>query len=314
MIKRNRDNLYRLKNIFSMRSVSISHGLKKVTAFAVVLFQLLGALIFDLPASPQGSELDMNKFTLVWADEFNSGSLDFKYWGGHYVWGLNGGYQRDTAYWSREQLSFDDENLIITAEHRDDGPIGEGYYSYGLDTSPNHTYFDYSTGYEQLYGYFEIRCILPKGAGLNPAFWMLCEGMFDTGEGLTDGGVTGCEIDVFETKTNPKKEPLWKNSVYHTIHVDSYDEYHRSEMQGHFYADDPYEKYNTYGVEWNENEYIFYINGVETARTDFGGVCRVPLYLIISLGVDKNVADNDNLPSRFIVDYVKAYQYNSLLQ
>ena len=48
---------------------------------------------------------------------------------------------------------------------------------------------------------------------------------------------------------------------------------------------------------------------VETARIDFGGVCRVPLYLIISVGVDENIARNNDLPASMIVDYVRAYQY-----
>ena len=52
-----------------------------------------------------------------------------------------------------------------------------------------------------------------------------------------------------------------------------------------------------------------YINGVETARTSFGGVCEVPLYLIISVGVDENIADNEFLPASMVVDYVRCYQY-----
>lgn len=45
----------------------------------------------------------------------------------------------------------------------------------------------------------------------------------------------------------------------------------------------PYEEFNTYGLEWNEDEYIFYINGVETFRTSFGGVSQNPEYVILSV-------------------------------
>ena len=175
-----------------------------------------------------------------------------------------------------------------------------------METNPNKNYSGNHKGYEQLYGYFEIRCILPKGAGLNPAFWLLSDGMFDD---PTDGGITGAEVDVFETNTKYNRLSPEFESVYHTIHVDSYDEYHRSENQGSYYADDPYNKFNTYGVEWNEDEYIFYINGVETARTSFGGVCQVPLYLIISVGVNEDVYESKHLPATMTVDYVKCYQY-----
>ena len=209
--------------------------------------------------------------------------------------------------WNRGQVSFTEDGcLLITAEYKEDGPKGAGYYSYGMETNPNKCYDAGYEGYEQLYGYFEIRCVLPKGAGLNPAFWLLSDGMFgDT----TDGGITGAEIDILETNTlyNPL-DPSF-NSIVQTIHVDSYDEAHKWENQGAFYADDPYNKFNTYGVEWNEDEYIFYVNGVETARTSFGGVCRVPLYLIISLGVDERVYENEYMPASMVVDYVRCYQY-----
>ena len=125
----------------------------------------------------------------------------------------------------------------------------------------------------------------------------------------TDGGVSGCEIDVLEAPTDYDEKDRYFGSIYQTVHVDAYGDAHKQEIQGWFYADDPYNKFNTYGVEWNEKEYIFYVNGVETARTSFGGVCQVPLYLILSVGVNDSVEKNTLLPSSFIVDYVRAYQY-----
>lgn len=279
---------------------------KRVIALIVAFFQLIGLVIFDTPVTPFKDEIDMSRFELEWEDDFDNG-FDTKHWQGHYVYGANDTQPRDTAMWNREQVSFTDDGcLLITAEYREDGPGGAGYYSYGMETNPNKCYDEGYVGYEQLYGYFEIRCILPKGAGLNPAFWLLSDGMFgDT----TDGGITGAEIDILETNTiyNPF-DPSF-NSIVQTIHVDSYDEAHKWENQGAYYANDPYNEFNTYGVEWNENEYIFYVNGVETARTDFGGVCQVPLYLIISLGVDERVYDNEYMPSSMVVDYVRCYQY-----
>lgn len=279
---------------------------KKVIALIVAGCQLLGLAIFDTPVTPYKDKIDMSKFVLEWDDEFENG-FDTKRWQGHYVYGANDTQLRDTAWWNREQVSFTDDGCLkITAEYKEDGPKGAGYYSYGMETNPNKCYDSGYEGYEQLYGYFEIRCILPKGAGINPAFWLLCDGMFDD---PTDGGITGAEIDILETNTDYDPKSPSFNSIVQTIHVDSYDEYHKWENQGEFYADDPYNKFNTYGVEWNEDEYIFYINGVETARTSFGGVCQVPLYLIISVGVNEKIAQNEYMPASMIVDYVRCYQY-----
>ena len=283
----------------------IHFDFNRVIALFAVIPQLFGALIFDTPVTPYKDKIDMSRFELVWQDEFDHG-FDDTFWQGHYVYGDDDTQKRDTAYWNKDQVSFTDDGCLqITVEYKD-GPAGKQYYSYGMETNPNKNYNGRHTGYEQLYGYFEIRCILPKGAGLNPAFWLLTDGMWDDD---TDGGVTGCEIDVLETNKDFDSASKDYNSVYQTVHVDAYGEAHKQEIQGSFYADDPYNKFNTYGVEWNENEYIFYVNGIETARTSFGGVCRVPLYLIISVGAGEQIKDNLYLPSSFTVDYVRAYQY-----
>ncbi len=288
----------------------MSFNLKRVGALFVAFFQLIGAVIFDTPVKPYGDSIDMSRFELVWQDEFDQG-FDDTVWQGHFVYGDDDTQLRDTAWWNRGQVSFTDDGcLLLCAEYKEDGPKGTGYYSYGMETNPSRNYNGNHKGYEQLYGYFEIRCILPKGAGLNPAFWMLTDGMWYDD---TDGGKSGCEIDIFETRYDFNKKSLFYNSVFQTIHVDSYEENHKKEVQGYFYADDPYNKFNTYGVEWNKDEYIFYINGKETARTDFAGVCEVPLYFIISIGVNDKIAENEYLPSALKVDYVRAYQYKDLL-
>lgn len=311
LAKRQIAALSALPGVFAGTFKAFLHfNFKRVGALFVAFFQLIGAAVFDTPVKPYGDMIDMSRFELVWQDEFDNG-FDDTVWQGHYVYGDEDTQLRDTAWWNRGQVSFSDDGcLLLSAEYKEDGPKGAGYYSYGMETNPNKNYNGKHTGYEQLYGYFEIRCILPKGSGLNPSFWMLTDGMWDDD---TDGGVSGCEIDIFETLYTYNEKGIYHDSLYHTIHVDSYGDSHRSENQGHFYADDPYNKFNTYGVEWNEDGYIFYINGQETARTDFAGVCQVPLYFIISLGVNENIADNEYLPSVFKVDYVRAYQYRDLL-
>jgi hypothetical protein len=44
-------------------------------------------------------------------------------------------------------------------------------------------------------------------------------------------------------------------------------------------------KYNTFGLEWNENEIILYINGVETDRLSGKWVPQVKQYLLLSVEV-----------------------------
>ena len=131
-------------------------------------------------------------------------------------------------------------------------------------------------------------------------------------------------IKVFESFYY--KDNWWGNDAISTgIHYDGYGEGHHGEAVGKmFVANNPYEEYNTYGVEWNENEYIFYINGVETGRTSTGGVSKNPEYLLLSCefagenGVqfsdrhgtgEIKYTPEENWPAEFKVDYVRCYQY-----
>ena len=115
------------------------------------------------------------------------------------------------------------------------------------------------------------------------------------------------------------------NVVTSNIHIDGYGKAEQSTCVATPFisANDPYEEFTTYGIEWNEDEYVFYVNGVETGRSSFGGTSRVPEYLLLTVevggsnGVAKRswagrALSRDTLPSDFIVDYVRVYQYNTL--
>ncbi len=270
-------------------------------AIVVIIGQLIGAAFADGAVTPYGPKVDMDKFELAWADEFDGESVDWNNWAGHYTYGDAASIRRG-GYFQRDMAFIRDGNLVIRTDYKDPGLGGgePGYYSYGMDTRDR---------YEQLYGYFEVRCILPKGRDLWAAFWLINDGTFQE-----DGsGADGAEIDIFESPNwgDEKKH----DAVSHCIHFDGYGEAHQSEFQGNFYAVNPYEEYNTYGLEWNKDEYIFYINGVETARTSFG-VSQNPEILILSTEVNgenavpsEAIKNNTTYPADYVVDYVRAYTY-----
>jgi beta-glucanase (GH16 family) len=139
-------------------------------------------------------------------------------------------------------------------------------------------------------------------------------GVFDE-----DGsGRDGTEVDIFESDGYEK---LNKNNISSNLHFDGYNEAHQKLGAKRFLIkNNPYENFNTYGLEWNENEYIFYINGVETFRTSFGGVSQNEEYMILSVemrGEEGVPSERENIPAEgaeFIVDYVKVYQYKDLVE
>ncbi len=271
--------------------------------FASIIMFICSAL--SIPCYPMGEKLDMSKFTETFTEDFN-GELDRSVWSGHYQYGTKT-EERKGCYWNQYVAYTENGNLIIPVTYLKEGMGGEGagWYTSGIDTDS-----DSPNGFSQKFGYFECRCILPEGADVWSAFWLMNEGVYNENGTGTDG----TEIDVFESDRYEKT--LFKNSVSSNLHYDGYDDAHQ--MMGakaFLIKNNPYEEFNTYGLEWNENEYIFYINGVETFRTDFGGVSQNEEYLILSVemrgenGIPaerKNAAAAD---AQFIVDYVKAYQY-----
>ncbi len=281
--------------------------MKSIAAFfASIIIFICG--ILDLPCYPIGEKLDMDKFTQTFNEEFD-GELDRSVWSGHYQYG-DMTEARKGSYWNQYLAYTQDGRLIIPVTYLEDGMGGKGagWYTAGIDTDS-----DAPDGFSQKYGYFECRCILPKGADIWSAFWLMNSGVYEE-----DGnGKDGTEIDIFESDCYGD---LFPNSITSNLHFDGYGEAHQKNGARQFLIkNNPYEEFNTYGLEWNENEYIFYINGIETFRTDFGGVSRNEEYLILSVemrGENGIPSERENTPAEdaeFIVDYVKVYQYNDLL-
>lgn len=292
-------------------------SMPKAQRIFVSIFLAIASLfceIFGMPALPHGKPVDMSKFELVWSDEFDGTELDKNNWGSHCGWKADqtGSYIRKGGYWNDKMCTVYDGNLHIRTEYYPDGFENNGkpgWYTAGIDTAEK---------FSQCGGYYECRCILPKGTGLWSAFWIYSGDVGNIG----NGGVDGAEIDIFESaKYHLGKNS--RNSVSSAIHYDGYDEFHQSKTV-HWTKvldNDPYENYNTYSVEWNEKEYIFYINGIKVGRSDFGGTSQMSEFLILSVevGGENGVPDeswagpsietNTEAPTDFIVDYVRVYQY-----
>ncbi len=277
--------------------------LKSIFSFFMSLIISL-CVTLGIPCYPMGEKLDLDKFELTFEDDFE-GELDRSVWSGHYQYG-NTTEARKGSYWNQYLAETKDGNLVIPVVYLEDGMGGKGagWYSAGIDTDS-----DSPNGFSQKYGYFECRCILPKGADIWSAFWLMNDGVYNA-----DGnGRDGTEIDVFESDCYGD---FMENAVTSNLHFDGYGDAHQKHGATKFLLkNNPYEELNTYGLEWNENEYIFYINGVETLRTDFGGVSQNEEYLILSVemrGENGVPSERENVPAdgaEFIVDYVKVYQY-----
>ena len=249
-----------LEEIFATRQI---RGLKKLLIALLTIAEMLGLVLFDTAVTPSGQHLNLAGYELVMEDHFDGDELDLS------TWAYRGNGARSGGFMSPGQVFVEDGNLVIRAEYLEDGEYGAGWYAGMIRTIEEYTR-----------GYFEIRCIVSKGGGFWSAYWLNSRGM-ESAE-ASNGGIGGAEIDIFESG-NSESNIFNRNSVSHAVHVGGYGDGLRSENEGSFKVPKPYTQYNTYGMEWNEDEYIFYINGVESTRTAWqSGVSQAPEYVIIS--------------------------------
>ena len=105
------------------------------------------------------------------------------------------------------------------------------------------------------------------------------------------------------------EKPWLNDSVQHTLHWDGYDAEHQFEG---FVSVAPgvMTGFHTYAVSWSPTEYVFYVDGRETWRTNAGGVSQVPQFIILSDEVGPWGGDITAaiLPDRVLFDYVRVYQ------
>lgn len=283
------------QQIFYLKEIFTSFSPKRIIAAIVAIVELFGLTIFDLPTTPRGQELDLSGYTLVFEDEFNGDSLDTD------VWEYRGSGPRRGGFNASSQVRVEDGNMIMTGDYLEDGMYGEGWYTGMIKLKKQYCK-----------GYFEIRCIVNSEPAFWSAFWLQANHPYEAE--YSKGGVGGAEIDIFESLNGD--DPIAYNSVSHNIHcagVDGEQEGFQSMNLGSFYGKNIQQEYNTYGLEWTDDEYIFYINGVETRRSSFGnGVSQVPEDVIVSLEIpgeeELDTLDKETYKTDYIVDYVRIYQ------
>jgi len=226
----------------------------------------------QLPQLPDGKS-----WKLVWHDEFDGEKLN------ETKWDVPEGRRRD-GWWSRKAISLDGKGNLVISTLKD----GARHLDACVRTKGK---------FEHAHGYYVARIKLQEQPGHWSAFWMYGNGVGSIGQ----DGKDGTEIDIME-------KPWLDARVQHALHWDGYGEHHKSKGK---VAEAPgvMGGFHTFSLWWKRDEYIFYIDGKETWRTDAGGVCQVPLYIKLSDEIGEWGGDisKAKLPDQFLVDYVRVY-------
>lgn len=170
------------------------------------------------------------------------------------------------------------------------GNTSQPYVSGELTSAQGGQAYNNSNGFSQEYGYFEMRCQLPAGQGLWPAFWLLPE--------PNRSSATG-EYDIFEVLGNQTK------TIYQTAHYTG--------SPGSYAYASPFDTstgFHTYGFEWDANNIRWYVDGNLT-QTLTNGV-NAPMYILANLAVGGNgswpgAANPSVFPATMDIDYIRVY-------
>lgn len=246
-------------------------------------------------------------YELVFADEFDRGTMpDPEVWTYETERNAVGWYNNEKQYYAAarpENVRLENGALVIEARKESLSPAdypdhgGQDYTSTRLRTTGKAAW---------TYGFYEIRAKLPCQRGTWPAIWMLPA---DPDVEWPDGG----EIDVME---HVGYEP---GVIHHSVHTKAFNFGKGTQKTTSHAVDTACTAFHRYQLLWTPDRLIFAVDDAprflfkkmrsESARWPFDEPMQ--LLLNVAVGGDwggRKGIDDDGLPARMEVDYVRVYQ------
>ncbi|MCX6928016.1 MAG: glycoside hydrolase family 16 protein [Verrucomicrobia bacterium] len=221
---------------------------------------------------------------LTFQDEFEGTALDLQKWNPKDPWGRE--RNNELQAYVTNAFEVKDGMLKVRAEKQDAFYSGkQRVYTSGMMS----TYRKFS----QRYGRFEIRCRVPRGKGMWPAFWLLPEPL-----------AWPPEIDVLEVLGH---EP---NKLYCTHHFQDEQRKHKSDG-GSWTGPDFSADFHEFAVEWSPQRIVWFVDGEEHFRSE-KSIPHGKMYMLVNLAVGGDWPgapdDKTRFPAALEVDYVRAYE------
>lgn len=250
---------------------------------------ILCLLLAGLPFAVKGEEksaFDPDAWELTFSDEFDGDRLDYEKWTPRDPWGEV--RNDELQAYILKAISVSDGLLRIRCEKEPafyDGAKRD-YRSGMMSTTGK---------FAQAYGRFEIRCQVPRGRGLWPAFWLLPE-----------PPAWPPEIDVLEILG---QEP---DKIYFSHHWPNPADPQGDSLSqtGEFQGVDFSKAFHTVAVEWEPEELRWYVDGVLRHRSR-ESVPSGPMFMLVNLAVGgwaQWPTAETRFPADFVVDYVRVWK------
>lgn len=244
-------------------------------------------LLWNTVLAEDGEGFDPSQWELTFSDEFDGDKLDLDKWTPKDPWGVV--RNDELQAYIEKAFTISDGILHIRCE---DIPA---YYD-GAKRDYRSGMMSTTGKFAQKYGRFEIRCRVPKGQGLWPAFWMLPE-----------PPAWPPEIDVLEILGHEPDRVYMTNHWVNPAKPDGNSLSKSGEYKGADFSKD----FHTVAVEWESGEIRWYVDGILRHRSD-KGVPDQPMFLLVNLAVGGDWAKAPTketvFPADFEIDYVRVWK------
>lgn len=236
--------------------------------------------------------------TPMFEEQFNSYNDMLVDWSPDYGWGnTNNGLEVNLT----QNLSVSSGTLKIKSDDNA-GYYDKWWWSSNTQKTIVSTHFDYTSGVIKTrksydYGFYEIRCELPKGRGLWPAFWMLSSGncWYNEIDVVEPGGLNSTYADEY-------------GANYHWKDFSTCQRYPRGRLIDNL--PDLSQSMNTYAVEWSPGLMIWYFNGeiVEWVKDDiYTPTHSMPILVNVAIDPYYKPNSSTSFPQYMTVDWVKVH-------
>lgn len=246
-------------------------------------------------------------YELLWADEFNKdGAPDPAKWSFEHGFVRN----QEPQWYQPENASC--KGGFLTIEAKKERKKNTRYDSSSKQWQLNREYAEYTSScliskgkFDFKYGKVTMRAKIDIRKGMWPAFWML---------GTKKGGWPACgEVDIMEFY----RGNLLANACWEGERGSAWDEakWPVANMGGAAWAD----QFHEWQLIWDEKTMVITVDGKELNTTDLSKTINGRrgdnpfhenffLLLNFALGQAGEEIPAENIPAKFIVDYVRVYQ------
>ncbi len=224
-------------------------------------------------------------WNIKFSEDFNGSGLDTSKWSTCYWFGCSNDIDQQT--YDSGQVSVNGGLLHLRADNK---PSGGKEYTSGMIASHDK--------YSFKYGYAEMRAKFPRGNGFWSDFWL-----------LSQNKSWPPELDIAEFVGSDT------NRMHMTVHYRN-GSGARESSSGNWAGPDFAGGYHTFGVLWEADKIVWYIDGTEVRRyTNSGNIPKDPMYLVATHALSKawtnSPPDSSTpFPTYFDIDYIKVWQRN----